>query len=56
MVGAGAVQAKFYSYKQGGGCTKYSHAEGGGESFGVVLTLEAEVLAILKGSLGGQNL
>ena len=44
---------KFYPYKKGGGGgTSFSRAEGGRggtQSFGVVLTWELEVLAIVMG-------
>ena len=46
---------KFYPYINGGGGGKgFSHAEGGGggtKCFGVVLTQELEVLAILNGGV-----
>ena len=49
----GGGQEKFYFKKRGGG--SYSHAKGEGTtSFGVVLTWEREVLAILMGG-GLQN-
>ena len=52
-------QVKFYPYKSGGGGRgdrkRFSHAEGGEctKGFGVVLTQELEVLAILNAAEGG---
>ena len=46
---------KFYTYEKGGGAEKVCYAEEGGgtTSLRVVLTLELEVLAILKEGGGG---